>query len=289
MKFLNCEVALQAKAKSAYSMTKRAKVVSGEVRITSSYDATKMWINHSSPEFTEFRAKLGSQSTPMRSISTTSILSQKTVLNDFITGTVVISTLADLYMQTEGGDFYVPAIITGIETSGEWYYISCKSAGCNKKLKECSKLLGMPAAELIANCNEEKCEVPTELETMIGKAMVFKINIKKENKHIYGSAFTVMRVLRDAGIVTAYCSSLAPDQERDLISKMIEECLDDDSDMEASQGDEVNSPNTACKEIQNEGDNQFSPLTKRCLLDQFSSTHNLKKGKLDSIKKEKIN
>nr|GMC89013.1 replication factor A protein 1-like [Ipomoea batatas] len=126
-----------------------------EVRITSSYDATKMWINHSSPEFTE-----------------------KTVLNDFITGTVVISTLADLYMQTE-----------------------------------------------------EKGEVPTELETMIGKAMVFKINIKKENKHIYGSAFTVMRVLRDDGIVTAYYSSLAPDQERDLISKMIEECSDDDSDM----------------------------------------------------------
>nr|GMD97888.1 replication protein A 70 kDa DNA-binding subunit-like [Ipomoea batatas] len=332
MKFLNCKVALQAKAKSAYSMTKRAKVVSGEVRITSSYEATKMWINHSSPEFTDFRAKLGSQSTPMRSISTTSILSQKTVLNDFITGTVVISTLADLYMQTEGGDFYVPAIITGIETSGEWYYISCKSAGCNKKLKlddkgllfcekckhkwqkgvvrykvvvrvadahsdapflmwdrECSELLGMPAAELIANYNEENGEVPTELETMIGKAMVFKINIKKENKHIYGSAFTVMRVLRDDGIVTAYCSSLAPDQERDLISKMIEECSDDDSDMEASQGDEVNSPNTACKEIQHEGDNQFSPLTKRCLLDQFSSTHNLKKGKLDSIKKEKIN
>nr|GLL37774.1 uncharacterized protein LOC109179287 [Ipomoea trifida] len=185
---------------------------------------------------------------------------EKTVLNDFITGTVVISTLADLYMQTEGGDFYVPAIITGIETSGEWYYISCKSAGCNKKLKsddkgllfcekckrkwqkgvvrykvvvrvaeahsdapfimwdrECSELLGMPAAELIANYNEENGEVPTELETMIGKAMVFKINIKKENKHIYGSAFTVMRVLRDDGIVTAYCSSLAPDQERDLI------------------------------------------------------------------------
>nr|GMC71470.1 replication factor A protein 1-like [Ipomoea batatas] len=260
MKFLNCEVALQAKAKSAYSMTKRAKVVSGEVRITSSYDATKMWINHSSPECTDFKAKLGSQSTPMRSISTTSIHSQKTVLNDFITGTVVISTLADLYMQTEGGDFYVPAIITRIETSGEWYYVSCKSAGCNKKLKsddkgllfcekckrkwqkgvvwykvvvrvadahsdapflmwdrECSELLGMPAAELIANYNEENGEVPTELETMIGKAMVFKINIKKENKHIYGSAFTVMRVLRDDGIVTAYCSSLAPDQERDLI------------------------------------------------------------------------
>nr|GMC73843.1 replication protein A 70 kDa DNA-binding subunit-like [Ipomoea batatas] len=191
MKFLNCEVGIQAKAKNAYSMTKR----------------------------------LGSQSTPMRSISTTSIISHKTVLNDFITGTVVISTLADLYLQTE-----------------------------------------------------EKDEVPTELETMIGKAMV-KVNIKKENKHIYGSDFTVMRVLRDDSIVTAYCSSLAPDQERDLISKMIEECSDDDSDMEASQGDEVNSPNTGCKEIQQEGDNQFSPLTKRCLLDQFSSTHNLKKGK----------
>nr|GMD21406.1 putative transposase [Ipomoea batatas] len=217
---------------------------------------------------------LASQITPLHTRRAVRVRLVRTYEVPELRGGITSKSKECLFHDEEGGDFYVPAIITGIETSGEWYYVSCKSAGCNKKLKsddkglffcekckrkwqkgvvrykvvvrvadahsdapflmwdrECSELLGMPAVELIANYNEENGEVPTELETMIGKAMVFKINIKKENKHIYGSAFTVMRVLRDDGIVTAYCSSLAPDQERDPISKMIEECSDDDSYM----------------------------------------------------------
>nr|GME16945.1 hypothetical protein Iba_scaffold18147CG0020 [Ipomoea batatas] len=61
------------------------------------------------------------ESTPMRSISITSIVSQSTDLRDFISGSVVITTIADLYQQTK-----------------------------------------------------ENVDVPTELETLIGKAMVFK-------------------------------------------------------------------------------------------------------------------
>nr|GME12565.1 replication factor A protein 1-like [Ipomoea batatas] len=114
---------------------------SGEVRITSSYDATKLWFNHYYPEYTKFKAKLSKESTPMRTISTTSIVSQSTDLRDFISGSVVITTIADLYQQTESGDFYVPAMITGIESSGEWYYTSCKTKGCNKKLKSENRLI----------------------------------------------------------------------------------------------------------------------------------------------------
>nr|GMD21664.1 protein SIEVE ELEMENT OCCLUSION B-like [Ipomoea batatas] len=66
-------------------------------------------------------AWLSKESTPMRSISTTSIVSQSTDLRDFISGSVVITTIADLYQQTK-----------------------------------------------------ENVDVPTELETLIGKAMVFK-------------------------------------------------------------------------------------------------------------------
>nr|GMD66901.1 putative F-box protein At1g19160 [Ipomoea batatas] len=96
--------------------------------------------------------RLSKESTPMRSISTTSIVSQSTDLRDFISGSVVITTIADLYQQTKSGDFYVPAMITGIESSGEWYYIDVKQ-------------------------KDENVDVPTELETLIGKAMVFKGDI----------------------------------------------------------------------------------------------------------------
>nr|GMC98880.1 replication protein A 70 kDa DNA-binding subunit-like [Ipomoea batatas] len=58
---------------------------------------------------------------------------------------------------------------------------------------------------------------------LIGKAMVFKVNIKKDYKQNYGSAFGVMKILNDENIVAAYCSSFGVDQEKDLISKMLED------------------------------------------------------------------
>nr|GMD89869.1 replication factor A protein 1-like [Ipomoea batatas] len=307
----------------------RAKTVNGEVRITSSYDATKLWFNHYCPEYTEFKAKLSKESTPMRTISTTSIVSQSTDLRDFISGSVVITTIADLYQQTESGDFYVPALITGIESSGEWYYTSCKTKGCNKKLKsenglmycekcdrkwqngaikyklvvrvadassdapfllwdrECTELLGMKADCLYSSYEHENVDVPTELESLIGKAMVFKVNIKKNPKQNYGYAFSVMKILNDENIVAAYCSAFGADQEKDLISKMIEEYGDEETDDDESGADEVNSPNNVVLPRKPTGDQEMSPLSKRSLLDQFSSTQQMKKGRLDNIKKEK--
>nr|GLL19845.1 replication factor A protein 1-like [Ipomoea trifida] len=197
----------------------RAKAVNGEVRITSSYDATKLWFNHYCPEFTEFKAKLTKESTPMRSISTNSIVSQTIDLRDFITGSVIITTISDLYQQIE-----------------------------------------------------EDVDVPTELESLIGKAMVFKVNIKRENKQNYGSAFGVMKILNDENIVAAYCSSFGADQENDLISKMIEEYGDEESDDNETGGDEVNSLNNIVQARKQEGEQELSPLSKRSLLDQFSST-----------------
>nr|GMC86057.1 replication factor A protein 1-like [Ipomoea batatas] len=205
-----------------------------EVRITSSYDATKLWFNHYCPEYTEFKAKLSKESTPMRTISTTSIVSQSTDLRDFISGSVVITTIADLYQQTE-----------------------------------------------------ENVDVPTELESLIGKAMIFKVNIKKNPKQNYGYAFSVMKILNDENIVAAYCSAFGADQEKDLISKMIEEYGDEETDDDESGADEVNSPNNVVLPRKPTGDQEMSPLSKRSLLDQFSSTQQMKKGRLDNIKKEK--
>nr|GLL27675.1 uncharacterized protein LOC109189832 [Ipomoea trifida] len=266
----------------------------------------------------------------MKSISTNSMVSQTTDLRDFISGSVVITTISELYQQTESGDFYVPAMITGIESSGEWYYISCKTTGCNKKLKfengllycekcdrkwqngtvryklvvrvadagsdapfllwdrECSELLGMTAGSLYSRSVKEVVDVPTELESLIGKAMVFKVNIKKDYKQNYGSAFGVMKILNDENIVAAYCSSFGVDQEKDLISKMLEDYGNEYSEDDESGGDEVNSPNNIIKPRQQEVEHEMSPLSKRSLLDQFSSTQQMKKGRLEVIKKEKI-
>ncbi|XP_019181204.1 PREDICTED: replication factor A protein 1-like isoform X2 [Ipomoea nil] len=112
----------------------RAKEVNGEVRISSSYSATKMLFNHDLPEFNEFKKSLGGLQTPLRTISSISRLSSGNTIIDLQSGDIVVSTVADLYEKKEVGEYWVPAKIAGIESVGDWSYRSCVSSGCNKKL-----------------------------------------------------------------------------------------------------------------------------------------------------------
>ncbi|XP_031111965.1 uncharacterized protein LOC116015937 [Ipomoea triloba] len=251
----------------------RAKIVNGEVRITSSYDATKLWINHIFAELAEFRSKLAAENSPHRSITTTTVLSQSTGLGDFQSGSITVTTLSDLMMKEEDGEFYVPAEIVGIQGShkGDWYYTSCMSQGCNKKLSV-------------------DIDIPPELESLIGMSMIFKVSLKRNQMRGPTSAYNVMRVIRDEALVDAYCSRLHDTQEKDLISRMIEEDDDDssDSDQEGSKGDEVNSSVNASQEKGKETDSDNSDTIKRCLMDQFSTSTKLKKLRMVAVKTEKI-
>nr|GMD89781.1 replication factor A protein 1-like [Ipomoea batatas] len=313
----------------------RAKIVNGEVRINSSYDATKLWINHSFAEFAEFRSKLAAENSPHRSITITTVLSDSTGLGDLQSGSITITTLSDLLMKEEDGDYYVPAQIVGIEGSrkGDWYYTSCMSQGCNKKLtegdqglvicgkckkkwdqgcvrykvvvrvvdkrddapfllwdRECADLVGVPASLLFEKYLKEDIDILPELESLIGRSMIFKLSLKRDQMRGPTSAYNVMRVIMDQALVDEYCSRLNDTQEKDLISRMIEEDDDDsfDSDEEGSKGDEVNSPVNATQEKGKETDSENSDTIKRCLLDQFSTSTKLKKSRMINVKTEKI-
>ncbi|XP_019163075.1 PREDICTED: uncharacterized protein LOC109159420 [Ipomoea nil] len=105
----------------------RAKVVNGEVRITSSYDATKLWFNEEFDEFKDFRSNF----------STGTLHSKSTGIESFQKGETIVSTIFDLYKIQGDGQYFVPAEIIAIEASrGEWYYMACMKPGCNKNLKE---------------------------------------------------------------------------------------------------------------------------------------------------------
>ncbi|XP_019151922.1 PREDICTED: uncharacterized protein LOC109148641 [Ipomoea nil] len=268
----------------------RAKIVNGEVRITSSYDATKLYLNSSYQEVEDFRAK---------------------------SGAITVTSVGDLLKNKQDGDFYVPAEIVGIEGSFGWMYISCMTSGCNRKLKpdgvdllctncdkkykegmtryrvkirvmdkglsdapfllwdrECSELVGIPANILYKKYNKVS-DIPKELESLIGMSMIFKISLKISEMRGSNPAYIVMRLLRDEILVSTYCSKLKDNQEKDLISKMIDEDEEDDdeSDQEASNGDnEVNSP-TSVQQTQSPVPNlEECNLVKRSLIDQFSSS-----------------
>ncbi|XP_019157201.1 PREDICTED: uncharacterized protein LOC109153795 [Ipomoea nil] len=114
----------------------RAKVVGGEVRITSSYDATKLWFNEDWEEFKEFKSNMKAQGTPMRSLSTGTLHSNSTGLSDFNNASVIVTNCHDIKKVKQDGDYYVAAEILGLDFEDGWYYLSCLKLGCNKKLKE---------------------------------------------------------------------------------------------------------------------------------------------------------
>ncbi|XP_031127748.1 uncharacterized protein LOC116029849 [Ipomoea triloba] len=232
----------------------RAKVVNGEVRITSSYDATKLHFNSSFDEFIESKSKLLSAiHSPVRSMSTVTVLSQSTGLSDFRSGAVVVSTISNLLLQKEDGDFYVAAEILGIEGSGRWYYIFCITAGCNKKLKNDEKYMickkcekqyaqGTVRYKIIVRVIDKTGDAPfllwdREVAELVGiLAKLLHEKYKKENQILVELesliAFTVMKLSRDELLVSTYCQKLNDDQEKDLMSKMIE---DDEGEDEESE------------------------------------------------------
>nr|GMD29931.1 replication factor A protein 1-like isoform X2 [Ipomoea batatas]GMD58734.1 replication factor A protein 1-like isoform X2 [Ipomoea batatas] len=72
--------------------------------------------------------------TPVKSISSTSMLSCGNVANDLRDGVIQVHSIAELYENTEIGEFWVAGKITGIETTGDWFFKSC--LGCYKKLSD---------------------------------------------------------------------------------------------------------------------------------------------------------
>ncbi|XP_019164329.1 PREDICTED: uncharacterized protein LOC109160497 [Ipomoea nil] len=107
----------------------RAKVVGGEVRITSSYDATKLWFNEDFEEFQEFKSKLKAEGTPMRSFSTGTLHSNSTGISEFNNASVIVTNCHDIKKVKEDGEYYVAAEILGLDFEDGWYYLSCLKLG----------------------------------------------------------------------------------------------------------------------------------------------------------------
>nr|GMC63239.1 replication protein A 70 kDa DNA-binding subunit B-like [Ipomoea batatas] len=233
----------------------RAKTVDSEVRISSSYTATKVLFNLDCQD-------LKANCSPLRSIS---VVSYGHSANNS-QSPMVVCTIRDLYERAEEGYYYVP----------ETYYFcdTCKTNWAERNVrykvivrvldktsdapfvlwdKDCFELLGITAYDLKTKYSMAKMQVPIEFEQLRNKSMVFRINLK--NEHIRNLAKPI---------------SVLSDSE---------------------SGDEAISPivqaNLKLKGVANDQDEVDTGAIKRCLLDQFSSSQNLKKCRPLVIKEEK--
>ncbi|XP_019155194.1 PREDICTED: replication protein A 70 kDa DNA-binding subunit A-like [Ipomoea nil] len=114
-------------------------VNTGETKISSSYDATQLFINEDIPEIIDFRESMGGKKTPMRSICSNTSLSPANTFDTFNRESMIMSTISDVYEKRPFGDYWVVAKIVGIESGLDWCYKTCKTRGCNKNLSLNSK------------------------------------------------------------------------------------------------------------------------------------------------------
>nr|GMC73950.1 replication protein A 70 kDa DNA-binding subunit B-like [Ipomoea batatas] len=219
---------------------------SGEVKICSSYDATQLLFNHECDECTDFRDRLCNQPTPLKSITSNSSLSYSTyTLGDQSSSNMVFSTISELYERSETGEYWVSCIILELDCNFiDWYYLSCISGRCNKKVDlkggmyVCGKcgthcdtpklrykiklrvydakgsapfLLWDPEAlELLGGITAEELKamqpkVPTkiskEIVSLVGRGMLFKINVERDRLEKRNLAFPIMQIKDDIAVV----------------------------------------------------------------------------------------
>nr|GMC71799.1 putative transposase [Ipomoea batatas] len=246
----------------------RAKVVDSEVRISSSYTATKVLFNLDCQEFTDFRNSANNSETPM-----------------------VVSTIRDLYDRAEEGYFCVPETYFYCETCNtNWAEGNVRYRVVVRVLDKTSdapfilwdkdyfELLGITAYDLKTKYSMAKIHVPAEFDQLRNKSMVFRLNLKNDHIRNPAKPISVLNVMHDEELEVQYCPSMVDDH-------------DELSRMESESSDEAKSssmqPDLKLKGMDKPQDEVDTGAIKRCLLDQFSSSQNLKKSRPVVIKQEK--
>nr|GME14025.1 putative transposase [Ipomoea batatas] len=240
---------------------------------------------------------------------------------------MVVSTIRDLYERVEKGYYCVLGTIVLIESGKKWFYNSCRKPGCFKSLiftetyyycetcktnwaegnvryrvvirvldktsdapfllwdKDCFDFLGITSYDL----KTKYSMVPAEFDQLRNKSMVFRINLKNEHIRNPAKPISVLSVMHDEELEGQYCPSMVDDH--DELSRMVEEEADDLESDENELGDEAISPsmqpNLKLKGVDKAQDEVDTGAIKRCLLDQFSSSQNLKKSRPVVIKQKK--
>nr|GMD40992.1 replication factor A protein 1-like [Ipomoea batatas] len=264
-------------------------LVAGEVKICSSYDATKLLFNENSLEFVEFRNSLSmQQQTPSKSITSNSTFSYGTTSGVESSTKMKITTLSDIFSKREIGDFWVPCKIIGIESDpNDWYYDSCPKPNCNKKLELNSGMYdcGKCGDELKAMQPSVMTKVPKDIRNLKGKGLFFKISVKSETFDKLDNAVPVLQVKHFPEMFETYCPGLIQHNDDEFSSKLQLTQDDSDSDEGFFSDDPTESPIAATPGKQDEAGNETEAV-KRSLLDEFSSTQPSKKKKDVVVKME---
>nr|GMD32885.1 replication protein A 70 kDa DNA-binding subunit B-like [Ipomoea batatas] len=221
---------------------------SGEVKICSSYDATQLLFNHECDECTDFRDRCNKK------------------------------------VDLKGGMYVCGKCGTHCDTPKLRYKIKLRvydAKGSAPFLlwdREALELLGgITAEELKAMQPKVPTKIPKEIVSLVGRGMLFKINVERDRLEKRNLAFPVMQIKDDIAVVNEYCPGMLKVTNQKSTNSY--EQLDDDFDSDEGffSDEEAESPlPNPLTQVAKGGAND-SEAVKRRLLDEFSSTQVSKK------------
>ncbi|XP_019171929.1 PREDICTED: replication protein A 70 kDa DNA-binding subunit B-like [Ipomoea nil] len=210
----------------------RAKFMdNGEVRICSSFDATQLFFSHPCKEFVALKSSsFTADSTPLRCIDSSSMLGVGFPTGGGPSKQVVVSSIEEIYSKNMSvysfGEYWVAGRIVGVESLCDWYYISCKTNSCKKKLSESGGMLycagcknywqeGVVRYRLIVRVADDTGDAPMliwdrECAELVGM-------VAGDLKDSY---------LGDEAVLTQHCSGLLGCSQSEMVSTEIGGSLD---------------------------------------------------------------
>nr|GLL35569.1 uncharacterized protein LOC109168430 [Ipomoea trifida] len=147
---------------------------------------------------------------------------------------------------------------------------------CNKKV-DLKGGMYVCAEELKVMQPKVPTKIPKEIVALVGRGMLFKINVERDRLEKRNLAFPVMQIKDDIAVVNEYCPGMLKVTNQKPTNSV--EQLDDDLDSDAGffSDEEAESPLPNSLTQVSKGGANDSEAVKRRLLDEFSSTQVPKK------------
>ncbi|XP_057808029.1 uncharacterized protein LOC131022532 [Salvia miltiorrhiza] len=146
--------------------------------------------------------------------------------------------------------------------------------------RECKNVIGKPAAEVKVQTTTEESEVPNEIrDALLQKKYMFKIKVPLGEGWRYNKAYSVSTLATDPNVVATYSAKCSDSHQSNSVSM-----LESSNEVMDTIGEQT--PVAAQSRLGDESEWIDDGVTKRSLMDEFSSTKPAKKAKIE-IKQEK--
>ncbi|KAJ1394862.1 Nucleic acid-binding, OB-fold [Sesbania bispinosa] len=128
-------------------------------------------------------------------------------------------SIEDLHMTEEEGHFIFLGCVEGIVKDDYWWYMACKCHRYRMKLEvrdhnetahfvlfdfEAASLLSKSYASIVGDAKVPTLDYPVDLDILIGKELLFKVEVKVDRAFKFDDSFKIQRTCDDDDIIREF-------------------------------------------------------------------------------------